>query len=41
MNLQLVIPKPIHPTYQESQQDWLFTFKDFIEEVRSTQENTV
>jgi hypothetical protein len=36
MNLQLVIPEPIHPTYLKSQQEWLFTFKDFIEDVKSS-----
>ena len=36
-NLQLVVPKPIHPTYTESQQNWLFSLNEFVEEVKVIQ----
>ncbi|TXK94611.1 restriction endonuclease [Methylococcaceae bacterium HT1] len=29
-NLQLVIPKGLHQTYQDNQQNWLMSFSDFI-----------
>lgn len=35
--LQLVVPKPIHPTYTESQQEWLCTLGQFVEEVKGIQ----
>ena len=33
-NLQLVIPGRIHTTYSESQQRWLYTVSDFVDDVR-------
>lgn len=29
-NLQLVIPKGLHQTYQDEQKNWLMSFSDFI-----------
>ena len=33
--LQLVVPKPLFPTYQQAQQDWLMDLAGFIELVKS------
>ena len=33
-NLQLVIPKPIHSTYSDTQQNWLMSLSTFIDYVR-------
>lgn len=35
--LQLVVPKPIHGSYTNKQQKWLYTLEDFITEVREKQ----
>lgn len=35
--LQLVVPRPLHSSYKEQQQAWLFSVRDFIELVRSRQ----
>jgi len=35
--LQLVVPKAIHASYSEKQQDWLFSVADFLEVVRERQ----
>lgn len=35
--LQLVVPGPIHKTYTEQQQTWLYTVKDFLDEVKDKQ----
>lgn len=32
-NLQLIVPKGVHQSYGAEQQSWLYTTKDFIEEV--------
>lgn len=37
MNLQLVVPQPIHATYQPEQVEWLMSFKEFIDEVKQIQ----
>lgn len=37
-HLQLVIPRPLHPTYTDRQQAWLFDVRRFIEHVRERQE---
>lgn len=37
-NLQLIVPSPLHPTFTKKQQDWLFTFSDFVHEVRKIQD---
>lgn len=36
-NLQLVVPQPIHGSFTEAQQRWLYSVEDFIEEVRDRQ----
>ncbi len=36
-NLQLVVPKSVHKTYQEQQQTWLMSVEDFTEIVRQNQ----
>ena len=35
--LQLVVPEEIHASYSESQQKWLFTMEDFLNEVKEKQ----
>ena len=35
--LQLVVPAPIHATFTARQQRWLFSVRDFLEEVRTKQ----
>jgi hypothetical protein len=37
-SLQLIVPKPLHPTFTSTQQQWLFTFADFIQEIRKVQD---
>lgn len=37
-NLQLVVPAAIHSTYTKSQQEWLLSLSDFINEVRELQQ---
>lgn len=37
MNLQLVVPEAVHVTYQPAQVEWLMSFRDFIDEVKSIQ----
>lgn len=32
-NLQLVLPSPLHDSYTEKQQQWLYSFEDFINHV--------
>lgn len=34
--LQLVVPAPIHVSYNEAQKEWLYTMSDFISEVKNT-----
>lgn len=34
LNVQLVVPRGLHATYSETQQNWLWTFADFIHESR-------
>lgn len=36
-NLQLVVPMPLHPTFTEVQREWLYSFKNFISEVKACQ----
>ena len=36
-SLQLVVPRPVHSSYTEAQQDWLWSVADFIGEVRAKQ----
>ncbi len=36
-NLQLVVPKPIHESFSETQQAWLYSVEDFLTEVRERQ----
>ena len=36
-NLQLVVPKPIHESFSEVQQTWLYSVEDFLSEVRERQ----
>ena len=36
-NLQLVVPSAIQPTYAESQQNWLMSLSEFIQDVKSIQ----
>lgn len=38
-NLQLVLPKSIHPTYTITQQSWLMTLEDFTKLILSKQKN--
>ena len=38
-NLQLVVPKSIHPTYTQAQQSWLWNFNDFISEIKDRQKS--
>lgn len=35
--LQLVVPLSIHKTYTENQQKWLYSVRDFIDEIREKQ----
>lgn len=37
-NLQLILPKDIHSTYNKNQQSWLFTVDDFLKEVKEKQQ---
>ncbi len=39
-HLQLVVPESIHKTYTYDQQQWLFTVKDFLDEVKEKQRHT-
>lgn len=32
-NLQLVVPRAIHASYQPAQQHWLWSIEDFVREV--------
>ena len=34
-DLQLVLPKPLFPTYSDKQQEWLITLAEFISEIKS------
>ncbi|PJD93375.1 MAG: restriction endonuclease [Legionella sp.] len=36
-NLQLIVPQSLHPTFTKSQQEWLFTFSDFVQEIKKIQ----
>ena len=36
-NLQLVVPRPVHSSYSNIQQGWLWSLNDFIREVRARQ----
>ena len=36
-HLQLVVPLSIHKTYTENQQKWLYSVKDFIDEIQEKQ----
>ena len=38
-NLQLVLPKPLHMTFSESQQDWLMDLNQFIQLVKRRETN--
>ncbi len=35
--LQLVVPKEIHSTFTARQQSWLYSVKDYLEEIREKQ----
>ncbi len=37
-NLQLVVPKEIHATFTQNQQEWLYSVDDFLTEVKDRQE---
>lgn len=37
-NVQLIVPKPLHPTFTRTQQEWLFTFSKFVQEVKKVQD---
>lgn len=37
-SLQLVVPRPVHSSYTEAQQGWLWSVADFIAEVRARQD---
>jgi hypothetical protein len=39
-HLQLVLPKPLHATYSQTQQQWLMDLKNFIEMVKERQGTT-
>lgn len=36
-NLQLIVPQSLHPTFTKNQQEWLFTFSDFVQEIKNIQ----
>ena len=36
-NLQLVVPASIHPTFSDVQREWLYSVRDFLEEVQARQ----
>ena len=36
-NLQLIVPKSLHPTFTKNQQEWLITFSDFVQEIKKIQ----
>ena len=39
-NLQLVVPLSIQKSYTDDQQKWLYSFRDFLDEVTDKQRHT-